>query len=60
MTIISRWGDTIFQSIDKDNCWDGTANGNPVPDGTYTAVLRILDGAGKWHILSQSVQVLRP
>ncbi|MBM55767.1 MAG: hypothetical protein CMB32_04335 [Euryarchaeota archaeon] len=60
MTIISRWGDTIFQSIDKDHCWDGTANGNPVPDGTYTAVIRILDGAGKWHIVSQSVQVVRP
>ena len=60
MLILSRWGDTVFESNDVNTCWDGTLNGDPVPDGVYSAVIRILDGSGKWHVISQSVQVLRP
>ena len=60
MSIVSRWGDTIFESEDVNSCWDGTSNGNDVPDGVYSVVIRVLDGSGKWHSVSQAIQVLRP
>ncbi|PCJ82672.1 MAG: hypothetical protein COA49_01015 [Bacteroidetes bacterium] len=60
LVILSRWGDVIFSSNDPSICWDGTSSGELVPDGVYTVVLKVLDGAGKWHIISQSVQLLRP
>ena len=60
MKILSRWGDTIFFSEGINNCWDGTTNGNPVPDGVYSSVIRILDGSGKWHVIVQPIQVIRP
>ena len=60
MSIVSRWGDTIFESENVNSCWDGTSNGNDVPDGVYSAVIRVLDGSGKWHTVSQAIQVLRP
>ncbi len=60
MTIYSRWGDTIFSSTSIDDVWDGTFNGDPVPDGVYSTVIRILDGAGRWHVISQAVNVVRP
>lgn len=60
MKIMSRWGDTLYESSSINQCWDGTVNGTPVPDGVYTAIVRILDGSGKWHLISQAVQVFRP
>ena len=60
MKIMSRWGDTIYETDSMHQCWDGTAYGEPVPEGIYTAIIRILDGGGKWHLISQAVQVFRP
>ncbi|HIB77013.1 MAG TPA: gliding motility-associated C-terminal domain-containing protein [Flavobacteriales bacterium] len=60
LVILSRWGDVIFASNDPTLCWDGTSSDELVPDGVYTVVIRVLDGSGKWHIISQSLQVLRP
>lgn len=36
MIIYNRWGEVVFKTKDKDHYWDGTYNGNRVPDGTYT------------------------
>ncbi|MGM0480062.1 MAG: choice-of-anchor L domain-containing protein [Bacteroidota bacterium] len=33
--IFNRWGELIFTSTDPDFKWDGTHNGQLVPDGTY-------------------------
>ena len=60
LKIMSRWGDTLFESNSINQCWDGTDDGEPVPDGVYTAIVRVLDGGGKWHLISQAVQVFRP
>ena len=60
LVILSRWGDVIFTSQTPNDCWDGTSNNELVPDGVYTVVVRVLDGSGKWHVISQSVHVLRP
>ncbi|MCC5918500.1 MAG: gliding motility-associated C-terminal domain-containing protein [Cryomorphaceae bacterium] len=35
--VFNRWGQRIFHSTDyRDNWWDGTHNGKPVPTGVYT------------------------
>ncbi|MBT5148265.1 MAG: hypothetical protein HOM41_06855, partial [Flavobacteriales bacterium] len=60
LTVISRWGDVIFESENPDECWDGLNNNEMVPDGVYTVITEALDGSGKWHMISKSVQVIRP
>jgi gliding motility-associated-like protein len=35
ITIMNRWGETIFESSDPEEGWDGTYNGRIVQDGTY-------------------------
>lgn len=35
LQIFNRWGGLIYQTNDKETGWDGTANGNPAPSGTY-------------------------
>jgi gliding motility-associated-like protein len=34
--IFNKWGEIIWESHDKEATWDGTYNGVPVPQGTYT------------------------
>ena len=36
LTIYDRWGTPIFTSRDVANRWNGTNNGTPCSDGTYT------------------------
>lgn len=35
MTIVDRWGQTVFESHSISVGWDGTYNGQPLPPGTY-------------------------
>lgn len=35
-TIYNRWGEILWQSFDSNAGWDGTYNGEPVPQGSYT------------------------
>tara|TARA_R110002049_G_scaffold20846_10_gene76627 strand:+ start:793 stop:1263 length:471 start_codon:yes stop_codon:yes gene_type:complete len=39
LKIFNRWGELIFESSDIANKWDGTHNGNLVPDGVYVYTL---------------------
>lgn len=34
--IFSRWGQLVFETADPTKSWDGTHNGVPAPEGTYT------------------------
>lgn len=42
-TVYNRWGEKVFETEDKNACWDGTFRGNPLNTGVYvyklTAVL---------------------
>ena len=38
--IFDRWGERIFTSDDPSITWDGTYNGEPVPDGVYVWKVR--------------------
>lgn len=33
--IVSRWGQTVFETADERRGWDGNMNGQPQPMGTY-------------------------
>ena len=36
LDIYNRWGQLVFETTEIDQGWDGTFQGKPVPDGTYT------------------------
>lgn len=40
LQIYNRWGEIIWESHDANAGWDGTYNGSPVPQGTYSWVIR--------------------
>jgi gliding motility-associated-like protein len=40
LTIVNRWGNTIFESNDINTSWDGTSNGTPCIDGTYFYIIK--------------------
>jgi gliding motility-associated-like protein len=40
MEIWNRWGQIIWESRDPHSYWDGTCNGQLVPDGSYSWVIR--------------------
>ena len=37
--IFNRWGKLVFAQDNYDNLWDGTSNGNPLPEGPYYYVI---------------------
>jgi len=39
VTIYNRLGNQVYESKDYQNDWDGTYNGNPLPEGTYYYVI---------------------
>ncbi|MCO5259825.1 MAG: gliding motility-associated C-terminal domain-containing protein, partial [Crocinitomicaceae bacterium] len=34
-TIFDRWGEIVFHTKDRNNCWDGNFRGKPVQSGVY-------------------------
>lgn len=38
--VYNRWGEIVWESHDSNASWDGTYNGVPVPQGSYTWVIR--------------------
>ena len=39
LLVYNRWGETVFQSLDLFNGWDGTYNGTESPSATYYYVI---------------------
>lgn len=39
LVILNRWGEKVFSSTSSKNHWDGTNNGNKVPNGVYFYIL---------------------
>ncbi len=44
LQVFSRWGDLIYQDDNYLNNWQGTHNGQPVPDATYFYIMELSDG----------------
>jgi len=43
LMIFNRWGEVIWETHDVNSGWDGTYNGTPVKEGTYTWIARVKD-----------------
>jgi len=41
MVIYDRWGKQLFFTTDINQGWDGSYNGEPVPQGSYTVAIKI-------------------
>jgi gliding motility-associated-like protein len=60
--IHNRWGELIFYSDEKDFTWDGTLNGIPTQNGSYTWVVKFTkEFGGSGETLSEygGVTVIR-
>lgn len=40
LTIVNRWGNTVFETEDPNEGWDGTSGGELCADGTYFYILK--------------------
>jgi gliding motility-associated-like protein len=47
LTIFNQWGDFVYRSEDYQNDWDGTRNGDPLPEGTYYYLIKEVGGITK-------------
>ncbi|MCH2021774.1 MAG: gliding motility-associated C-terminal domain-containing protein, partial [Saprospiraceae bacterium] len=41
LLVFNRWGDMVYETDNYQNQWDGTHNGNHLPDGTYFYIIKI-------------------
>ena len=58
LSIYNRWGEEIFKTIRVNEDWDGTFNGNPVPEGSYIYIIQYQDHTGK-HLQKGSITIIR-
>jgi gliding motility-associated-like protein len=56
--IYDRWGQLIFRTHDPGDAWDGTFNGNYVPQGVYVYLLRFLNALGQPRQIKGNVAVI--
>lgn len=55
LTIINRWGGTVFQKKGYKNEWDGSS----LNEGTYFYLLKIKTAANKWDVYKGYVTIIR-
>lgn len=55
LLVFNRWGDLVYESDKYNNQWDGTHQGEPLPDGTYFYILKI----GEEDEMQGSVEIRR-
>ncbi len=44
VTVLNQWGQEVFTRKGYANLWDGTQNGAPLPNGTYTCIVTYRNG----------------
>ncbi len=47
MVIFDRWGGIIFSTETPSEGWEGKRNGNDLPQGTYSYIIRVTQAGGK-------------
>ena len=58
ITILNRWGQVLQEFAPYDNTWNGTVNGQPLPEGTYFYIIRRLGNSGR-RIFKGTISILR-
>lgn len=59
ISIFNRWGQQVFQSSNKSECWDGTFNGKDVDPGVYVYTMRAMQSNGVEVTGSGNLNVIR-
>jgi gliding motility-associated-like protein len=57
--IFNRWGQSIFETFDYNEAWDGTFNGEPAPVGLYTWIITVTDTWGVTYTYDGYVVLIR-
>ena len=57
--IYNQWGQQLFRSKGYNYPWDGTYNGEPLPEGTYYYVIDINDLGNEEDIFKGTVLILK-
>jgi len=59
LQIFSRWGDLVFNTVDRDLGWNGESNiGQLVKEGVYVYILRFSDESGKDFEFTNNVTLI--
>ncbi|GEM_PF-875358 len=56
VSVVNRWGKTVFSSNDYQHDWAGTYEGEPLPDGVY---IYIIEGSLFYDTLKGPMQIIR-
>jgi gliding motility-associated-like protein len=56
VSVLNRWGKLVYSSNNYLNDWEGTYEGNPLPDGTY---IYIIENEPTFGVLKGSLQIVR-
>jgi gliding motility-associated-like protein len=59
VTVFNRYGSKVFESKNYTNDWEGTFKGNPLPDGTYYAVIEFTYFDGKKDYKRTDLTIIR-
>ena len=59
MKVYNRWGQKLYET-DQSRPWDGTYNGQLLPEGVYVVLIELRDFKLKRHYYKGSVQLLHP
>lgn len=59
ISIYNRWGEKIFESMDQNDCWDGTYRNKVVNTGVFVYKLRTVNTDGEENIQSGNVTLVR-
>ncbi|WP_316794364.1 gliding motility-associated C-terminal domain-containing protein [Pedobacter frigoris] len=55
MTIINRWGSTVYQKKGYKNDWDGSS----LNEGTYFYLLKLKSASNKWEVYKGYITLIR-
>jgi gliding motility-associated-like protein/uncharacterized repeat protein (TIGR01451 family) len=55
ISIINRWGNSVYEKKDYKNAWDGYG----LDEGTYFYVLKVKNASGSWKVFKGYVTLLR-
>jgi gliding motility-associated-like protein len=59
MTIFNRWGESLFQTANGNEGWNGTIQGQAAPQGIYVYKITFTDSLGQQFVKAGSVTLLR-
>ncbi|PCI99415.1 MAG: hypothetical protein COB15_04330 [Flavobacteriales bacterium] len=59
LVIFNRWGQSVFESTDIENGWDGTKNGSPLNQGVFVYKLDVTFYSGETFSQTGNITLVR-